>query len=50
MCNLNYDTGELISETETYSQTQRTDSGLPRQWKAGVVTVQWERDGVGVWD
>ena len=30
MWNLNYDTNELIYETETNSQTQRTDLWLPR--------------------
>ena len=39
MWNLNYDTDELIYETKTDSQTQRTDSWLPRG-----------RDGLGVCD
>ena len=45
-----YDPNELISETEMDSQTQRTDSGLPGQWKAGAVTGRWGRGGAGVWD
>ena len=44
MWNLKYDTNELIYETETDSQTQRTDLWLPR-WKE-----EWGRDGLGVWD
>ena len=43
MWNLNYDTNELIYETETDPQTQRTDLGLPRG-------RGWGRDGVGGWD
>ena len=43
MWNLKYDTNELIYKTETDSQTQRTDLGLP-----GV--GGWRRDGLGVWD
>ena len=31
MWNLKYDTNELIYETETDSQTQRTDLELPRE-------------------
>ena len=42
MCNLKYGTNEPIYETETDSQTWRTDLWLPR--RGG------ERDGVGVWD
>ena len=30
MCNLKYDTNELIYETETNSQTKRIDLWLPR--------------------
>ena len=40
MWNLKYDTNELIYETETDLQTQRTDWWLP-----GV----GERDGLEVW-
>ena len=41
MWNLKYDTNELIYETETGSQTQRTDLWLPkggrgRDWEFGV--------------
>ena len=44
MWNLKYDTNELIYETETDSQTQRTDLWLPSGGgKAG-------RDRLGVWD
>ena len=50
VCNLNHDTDELISATETDSETQRTDSGLPGQWRAGAATGGREREGVGVWD
>ena len=42
MWNLKYDTNELIYETETDSQTYRTDLWLPRGGGR-------ERDGVGVW-
>ena len=42
MWNLKYDTNELTYETETDSQTQRSDLWLPRGKK-------W-RDGLGVWD
>ena len=42
MWNLKYDTNELIYETETDSQTQRTYLWLPRG-------REWGRDGVGVW-
>ena len=41
MWNLKYDTNELIYETGTDSQTQRTDLWLPRGWG---------RLGLGVWD
>ena len=41
--NLKYDTKELICETETDSQTQRTDLWLPRGGG-------WGRDGLRVWD
>ena len=37
MWNLKYDTNELIFEAETDSQTQRTDSWLPRIWEV------WEK-------
>ena len=43
MWNLTHDTSELICETETDSQTERTDLGQTK----GVV---WRRDGLGVWD
>ena len=33
MWNLKYDTNELIYETETDSQVQRTDLWLPRGWE-----------------
>ena len=42
MCTLKYDTNESIYESETDSQTQRTDLWLPRS--------EWRRDGDGVWD
>ena len=42
MRNLKYNTNELIYETETDSQKQRTDLWLPRVRGQG-------RDGVGVW-
>ena len=42
MWNLKYDTDQLICETETDSQMQRTDLWLPRG-KGG------RRDGLGVW-
>ena len=35
MWNLKYDTNELIYETETDSQTQRTDLELPREREVG---------------
>ena len=35
MWNLKYDTNELIYETETDSQTQRTDLELPREREFG---------------
>ena len=42
--NLKYDTNEHIYETETDSQTWRTDLWLPRWgW-------EWGKDGLGVWD
>ena len=54
MWNLKYDTNQLIYETETDSQTQRTDSWLSRvsgggrgmEWEFGVsrcklVYVEW---------
>ena len=40
MWNLKYDTNELIYETETGSQTQRTDLWLPRA--GGGVGKEWE--------
>ena len=43
MWNLKYDTNDLIHETETDSQTQRTDLWLPRR-------RGWQRDGLGLWD
>ena len=43
MWNLKYDINEFIYETETNSQTQRTDLF---QWGGRG----WRRDGVGVWD
>ena len=43
--NLKYDRNELIPKTETDSQPQRTDLGLPRcQDRAS-----WERSELGVW-
>ena len=36
MWNLKYDTNELIYKTETDSQTQRTDLGLPRRGWGGL--------------
>ena len=42
MWNLKYDTNELIYETETDSQTERTDLWGPRGGG-------WEREGVGIW-
>ena len=36
-----YEAKKLIYETETGSQTYRTDLWLPR--------MEWERDGLGVW-
>ena len=35
MWNLNYDPNELIYETETDSQTERTDSWSPRGQRVG---------------
>ena len=43
MWNLKYNTNELMYETETNSQTERTDLWLPRG-------EGWGRDGFGVWD
>ena len=43
MWNLKYDVNELIHETETDSQTYRTDFWLPRGKWGG-------RNGMGVWD
>ena len=43
MWNLKYGTNEPIYETETDSQTQRTDLWLP-QGEGGK-----ERDGLGIW-
>ena len=43
MWNLKYDTNQYIYETETDSQTKRTDLWLPRG-------REWARDGLGVWD
>ena len=45
MWNLKYDTNELIYETETDSQTQRTDLWLQKGKGAGV-----GGDKLGVWD
>ena len=42
MWNLKYDTNELIYETETDSQTQRTDLWLPRGWGGGGEGMDWE--------
>ena len=39
MWNLKYDTNELIYETETDTQTLRTELWLPKK-----------EDGLGVWD
>ena len=44
MSNLKYDTNEHIYETDTDSQTQRTDLWLPRG------EVRWGRERLGVWD
>ena len=41
MWNLKYDTNELIYETETGSQTQRTDLWLPRG-RGGQGGKDWE--------
>ena len=41
MCNLKYDTNELIYETETDSQTYRTDLWLPRE-SVGGGGMDWE--------
>ena len=41
MWNLNYDTNELIYETETDLQTQRTDLWLPRG-RRGWEGKDWE--------
>ena len=41
MSNLKYDTNELICETETDSQTQRTDLRLPRGM-GGRGGIDWE--------
>ena len=35
MWNLNYDTNEPMYETDTDSQTQRSDLWLPRGWEVG---------------
>ena len=43
MWNLNCDTNELVYETETDSETQKTDLWLPRGKRRG-------RDGLGAWD
>ena len=43
MWNLKYDTNEHIHETETDSQTQRSDLWLSRG-RGG-----WGRNGLGVW-
>ena len=40
MWNLKYDTNEFIYETETDSQTSRTDLWLPRGWGGGG--MEWE--------
>ena len=42
MWNLKYDANELIYETETDSQTEKTDLWLPRGRGR-------ERDGLGIW-
>ena len=44
MWNLKYNTSEIIYETETDSQTQRTDWWLPQG------RGEWGREGLGVWD
>ena len=41
MCNLKYDTNELIYETETHSQTHGTDLWLPRE-SVGGGGMDWE--------
>ena len=41
MWNLKYDTNELIYETETDSQTQKTDLWLPRG-RGGGGGMEWE--------
>ena len=41
MCNLKYDTSELIYETETDSQTYRADLWLPRE-SVGGGGMDWE--------
>ena len=42
MWNLKYDSNELIYETETDSQTQRTDLWLPRGKQGGEGGMDWE--------
>ena len=44
MWNLKYDANELSNETETDSQTQRTDLQFAKE------EVGHERGGLGVWD
>ena len=44
MCNLNYDTNELICKTETDLQTYRTNGWLPKGKRVGG------KDKLGVWD
>ena len=44
--NLKYDTNELIQETETDSQTQRTDlngTGIPALLKLSLEETDWAR-------
>ena len=43
MWNLKYDTNEPIYETETDSQTQRTDLSIAKG------DGEWGTDGLGVW-
>ena len=37
----------LTCKTETHSQKQKTNLGLPKEIVGGV---SWERDKLGVWD
>ena len=41
MWNLKYDTNELFYETETESQTQRTDWCLPREMGLGLADANY---------